>query len=135
VIVLPYPVSVNRYWKNFRGRTVRSKEAIEYKEAVASIANEFIDAPLVGCVSVSMTLHPERPKDWEKRQRKDARWGLGVRRIDLDNAMKVAIDALQDIAFENDRQITKLTIKLGQPIEGGGLSVSICADEFWESPQ
>lgn len=85
-------------------------------------------------MKVDLRLHPERPKDWEKRAKKDSRWGLGVRRVDLDNALKVALDALQGIAYENDRQITDIRIRLGLPIEGGGLSVIVSADEYWETP-
>jgi crossover junction endodeoxyribonuclease RusA len=54
-----------------------------------------------------------------------------VRRIDIDNAQKVALDALQGIAYENDRQITSLWIKLGQPIKDGGLHVTITEDKDW----
>jgi len=75
--------------------------------------------------------HPVRPADADKREKKDRLWGLNVRRIDIDNAQKVALDALQGIAYENDRQITFLSIKLGQPIAGGGLQVTITEDGDW----
>jgi Holliday junction resolvase RusA-like endonuclease len=78
-----------------------------------------------------MVLHPVRPKDWIKREKRDPRWVLGVRRIDIDNAQKVAIDALQGTAYENDRQITSLSICLGNAIEDGGLSVVITPDITW----
>lgn len=38
IYVLPYPVSTNRYWRNFRGYTVRSKEANQYKEIVKALS-------------------------------------------------------------------------------------------------
>lgn len=131
MLMLPYPISVNRYWKNFRGRTIRSVEAMAYKEQVAEIASESGMCMHPGCVRVDMLLHPALPKDWEKRQRKDKMWLLSVRRIDLDNAMKVAIDALQGIAYENDRQITGLSIGLGHAVQDGALSVRISNDLVW----
>ena len=132
MILLPYPISTNRYWRNFRGMTVRSKEAQAYKDEVASIAEGM--TTLEGCVRVKLVLHPKRPKDWEKRLKKDPHAVLSVARLDLDNAQKVALDALQGIAFDDDRQITSLSIRLGSPVEGGGLSVEVSPDEVWESP-
>lgn len=133
-MMLPYPISANRYWRTFRGRNVRSSEAMAYKAEVQEIAAECMTSILEGCVSVKLVLHPVLPQDAARRAKKDPRWGLSVRRIDIDNAQKVALDALQGIAYHNDRQITNLSIRLGIPVEGGGLSVSVGPDEFWESP-
>lgn len=113
---------------------VRSKEAVEYKSEVGDIASAAITKEMQGCIKVELALHPERPKDWQKRAKKDPRWVLGVRRMDLDNALKVALDALQGIAYEDDRSITDIRIRLRDPIDGGGLTVKISTDEFWESP-
>ena len=133
-MLLPYPISTNRYWRTFRNRMVRSKEAVEYKSEVEDIASDVITQEMSGCVKVDLMLHPERPKDWEKRAKKNPQWALGVRRVDLDNALKVALDALQGIAYEDDRSITDIRIRLREPIDGGGLTVKISTDEFWESP-
>ena len=132
MLVLPYPISTNRYWRSFRGRMVRSKLALEYKEDVEARALEAGVGLFEGCVAVAMLLCPALPKDWAKRQKKDVHWVLGLRRIDLDNAQKVALDALQGIAYENDRQITQLSIALGPPREGGALVVLVKADENWK---
>lgn len=130
-MMLPYPISTNVYWRTFRGRMVRSSAAVAYKDEVGWIARsnrlELFSVP----VMVMLVLHPVRPADAEKREKKDRLWGLNVRRIDIDNAQKVALDALQGIAYENDRQITYLSIKLGQPIAGGGLYVTIAEDKDW----
>jgi len=134
MMMLPYPVSGNRYWRHYRGMTVRSKEAMEYRAEVYDIASECLSECLQGCVSVSLVLHPKMPKDWVRRLKKDPHAVLSVGRMDLDNAQKVALDALQGIAFTNDRQVTSLSIRLGQPVEGGGLGVRVSPDEFWESP-
>lgn len=128
MLMLPYPPSTNRYWRTFRGRMVRSKVAVEYKETIQKLAIEDGFQMRAGCVSVDMLLHPVLPKDWEKRQKKDADWLLSVRRIDIDNAMKVALDALQGIAYENDRQVTRLSIALGHAVVDGGLSVKVNSD-------
>lgn len=134
-MLLPYPISTNRYWRNFGGRMVRSPEAVAYKEQVQWVAMKEKIALITSPVSVEMTLHPPAPKDWEKRQKNDIQWALKVRRIDLDNAQKVALDALQGIAYDNDRQITSLSISLGQPFyPDGGLVVVVTEDLIWGMP-
>jgi crossover junction endodeoxyribonuclease RusA len=110
---------------------VRSSAANAYKDEVGWIAKTNHARLHTTPVMVMMTLHPPRPQDAEKREKKDRLWGLGVRRIDIDNAQKVVLDALQGISYENDRQITFLSIKLGQPVIDGGLYVSIAEDGDW----
>lgn len=131
---IPYPISMNRYLRNFRGRTVRSAEAVKYKAAVAAIATDEGVALLAGPVAVVMVLRPPEPKDAAKRAKKDPFWILGVRRIDLDNCLKVALDALQGVAYSDDRQITDLRIRLGTPVPEGGMSIEVKPDLFWSSP-
>lgn len=130
-VMLPYPISTNVYWRNFRGRMVRSSAAIAYKDEVGWMAKASKLQLFTVPVMVMLVLHPVRPADAEKREKKDRLWGLGVRRIDIDNAQKVALDALQGIAYENDRQITFLSIRLGQPVKDGGLHVTITEDKDW----
>ena len=130
-MMMPYPISTNVYWRNFRGRMVRSSAANAYKDEVGWIARANKVVLITTPIRVMMTLHPPRPQDAEKREKKDRLWGLGVRRIDIDNAQKVVLDALQGIAYDNDRQITFLSIRLGQPVPEGGLDVMIEQDLEW----
>ena len=115
-MMLPYPPSSNRYWRHFRGRTVRSSEANKYRVAVGVCASySGLTERLNGPVRVCATLHPKRTKKGEASKT----------RLDLDNCVKVLLDALQGIAFENDRQVEDLRILLGGPVEGGGISVIV----------
>ena len=125
-LVLPYPPSANRYWRNFRGRMVPSAEATAYKAHIWAVArSEGLGAPSVAPMAMELILRPVRPKDWEKRlKREGPLWWLGVRCVDADNALKVALDAIQGIAYENDRQIVALTISKGDPVDGGGLEIT-----------
>ncbi|WP_404562177.1 RusA family crossover junction endodeoxyribonuclease, partial [Neisseria gonorrhoeae] len=46
--------------------------------------------------------------------------------IDLDNALKVALDALQGVAYHNDRQVRRIAADYAdEPKQGGGLAVEI----------
>lgn len=111
---LPYPVSTNRMWRHFRGMTVLSKEGKEYKKMVATIAASV--SPYSAPVRVAYTLRPKLNKDGSERKT----------RIDLGNAEKVVSDALQGIAFVDDKQIVDLRVTLGEAIQGGGIDVVVC---------
>lgn len=87
---LPLPPSANRYWRHFRGRTVVSAEAKQYKATVAALMHEHQVDPLTGPVCVSITVYRERKAG------------------DLDNRIKIVLDAMQGIFYANDKQVREL---------------------------
>ena len=114
---LPYPVSANRYWRHFRGRVVRSAAANAYRAQIVRIAMAAGVEPFSGAVSLGIHLLPKLTKK-----------GLASGTcIDLSNAWKVAEDALQGIAYHNDRQVRGFGALFGDPVEDGGLRVVIKA--------
>lgn len=113
---LPYPVSANRYWRIWRNKAVRSAEATAYKETVRRIAEEAGTMPSEGLVAVRLLLIPKANKDGSANKTV----------IDLDNALKVTLDALQGIVYENDKQVRRIVAEYGsEPVAGGGLAVEI----------
>lgn len=107
---LPFPPSMNTYWRNFRGRTVISKAGRAFKAAVADYVVEY-RVPKLGesKLRISMVLFP-RDK----------------RKIDIDNRIKSVLDALQDAGvFDDDFQVDELSIVRGKPIKGGAIRVLI----------
>lgn len=118
---LPHPISTNRYWRIFRGMAVKSSEARAYRADVAMEATrQGVSDPLSGAIHVEMSYHPKRPKKYT---------GGVVRAFDLDNCLKVAIDALNGIAWHDDKQITFLAIRKGEPVPNGALIVQWRADD------
>ena len=115
MILLPYPPSANRYWRTFRGRHVRSADAVTYRGEVMSRASIYGLHLLRGPVKVLATLHP-------KLTRKGV---ASLVRIDLDNCVKVVLDALQGVAYDNDNQIEDLHLLLGPAMSDGGLTVHV----------
>jgi crossover junction endodeoxyribonuclease RusA len=115
-LILPYPVSANRYWRHFRGMTVKSADARKYQAECQAIAlSAGYSEPLQGPIHVEMSYHPKKPKKAT---------GKPVRSLDCSNVCKVAEDALNGIAWVDDKQITHLSIAKCEPIEGGALIVS-----------
>lgn len=130
-LVLPYPVSANRYWQSFvprgqqRAIVVVSKEAKEYKHEVGYLAKQAgLRKPTTKPVSLAFTLHPP-----ETTQRYNGKMELvevkcGTR-MDLDNALKVAIDALKGVAYIDDDQVNEIYARFGEREDRGKLVVEI----------
>jgi crossover junction endodeoxyribonuclease RusA len=122
-LVLPYPVSANRYWRTFvirgqtRAVTALSEEAKTFKREVAARALEAgICRPVDGRVALEITLFPGMPKDAAKRMRADPlSWDDTVRSIDLDNALKVLIDAIKGCVIADDRWVWQLIARRAEP--------------------
>lgn len=94
-MILPFPPSVNHYWRMARGRFYISKAGADFRKAVCAIvAHEHcprLDGPLE--VEIVAVL-PDR------------------RRRDVDNMLKAALDAMQHAGlYGDDSQIVKLSIE------------------------
>lgn len=131
-LTLPYPPSTNRYWRSFvprgatRAITTLSAEAVDYKATVRSIAMAHGLRKLMGPVDLTLTLHPHEPNDAAMRARKfGPQWHEMVRCLDVDNCVKVAVDALNGLAYSDDRQVWTLLVSRGLPVPGGALVVEI----------
>jgi crossover junction endodeoxyribonuclease RusA len=126
-IALPYPVSANRYWRSFvpkggsRAITTLSEEARQFKRDVQRIAVHMGVKPVTGRIHLHIQLWPNRPKDWAKRSANNPdTWDDDVQCIDLGNCEKVLSDALNGIAWADDKQIFRLTKERMEPDEYGG---------------
>lgn len=114
-VFLPYPVSANRYWRTFRNMNVLSQEAKEYKRNVANLAVLSGMKPTSNNVRLTVILHP--------KAKKDGTASLVV--LDLDNCLKVTIDALKNVAYYDDKQVKGIMAEYGEPMPNGALSVKV----------
>ncbi len=91
---LPLPPSANDYWvigwHRRKPCLVLSDEARTYKRALALRGKAFRRAPLDGPVELRLRVH------------------FANGRSDLSNRIKVLEDALQGVAYINDRQVCRL---------------------------
>lgn len=106
---LPYPPSVNKYWRR-RGRGFYvCQEGLDFREAVHTVAPA---APITGRVAVE--IHASPP---DKRVR------------DLDNLFKCILDGLQHGGvIANDSQVKRIFAEWTDVSEGGNVVVSV--EEF-----
>lgn len=104
-LALPYPPSVNRYWRHVDGRTLISKAGRQYREAVSINARSAHVETLSGRLAVSVLLTmPDR------------------RRRDIDNTLKALLDALEHArVYEDDSQIDRLLVERGD-VEAPGMA-------------
>lgn len=88
---LDMPPSANRYWRTGSGHVYVSDEALDYKNDVAITARQQgVRKPFTGDVAVTVYVY--------RKQRSG----------DLDNRLKVLLDALKGIAFEDDKQVVEI---------------------------
>jgi Holliday junction resolvase RusA-like endonuclease len=106
---LPYPPSVNHYWRRVGHRTLISRGGRAFRQAVCAILAAAKVRPLLGPLAVEVTVFPP-----DRRRR------------DIDNLQKALLDALQHGgAYLDDSQIVRLTIERSQPVAGGKTIVRI----------
>lgn len=106
---LPYPPSVNHYWRTWRGRVLISRPGRAYRAAVAGIMRTARVEPLPGPLAINIELYPP-----------------DGRRRDADNALKALNDSLQHGgAFHDASQIVWLLIEKAQIVPGGKVVVRI----------
>jgi crossover junction endodeoxyribonuclease RusA len=108
-IFLPFPPSVNHYWRRVGNKTIISKEGREYRDDVCfrcrALRGMFAESPIT--VSIK-AVFPD------------------YRRRDLDNLFKSVLDSLAHAeVYADDSQIKCLSIKHSGTEKPGYISVRI----------
>lgn len=108
-IELPYPPSINHYWRRVGPRALISREGRRFRKRVLAILAARGVKPLLGLLAVEVEMYP--PDN---------------RRRDIDNCLKSLFDALEHGgAYHDDSQIVQLAIEKREPVEGGKTVVRI----------
>lgn len=113
-ITLPYPPSTNRLTRFGGGRAYHSPKAKAWKIAAALSARSAGVTASSMPMHVSITLHPRKNKDGSASKV----------RLDVDNPIKATFDALNGIAWFDDKQIIKVTAQIGHAVQNGALTVA-----------
>lgn len=108
-ITLPWPPSVNHYWRMWRGRMLISRQGRAYREQVGAILKAAGVTPQPGHLAVHVELYPP-----DRRKR------------DVDNTFKAIGDSLQHGgAFHDDSQIVWLLLEKAEVVDSGRVIVRI----------
>jgi crossover junction endodeoxyribonuclease RusA len=99
-IDLPWPPSINTYWRAFRGRVILSKKGRIYRDRAVEVILGVLGGrpePIEGAVSVTITYFPP-----DKRRR------------DVDNYHKAILDAFSHARiWVDDIQVDQLALYRG----------------------
>ncbi|ENY3616518.1 RusA family crossover junction endodeoxyribonuclease [Escherichia coli O8:H49] len=108
--VLPYPPTVNTYWRRRGGTYFVSKAGERYRRDVALIVRQQrLKLNLSGRLAIKIIAEPP-----DKRRR------------DLDNILKAPLDALTHAGLLiDDEQFDEINIVRGQLVPGGRLGIKI----------
>lgn len=107
---LPWPPSVNHYYRRVGPRMLISRQGREFRRQVGLILAGQGITPLVGHLAVRIEAFPP-----DRRKR------------DADNLLKAVVDALQHGGvFPDDSHIVWLLIVKAKVVPGGRATVSVC---------
>lgn len=115
MIILPMPPGNNRYYRHFRGMTVLSAEGRAFKVEAAWRCKAAGMRVLSGAVELMLIMHPRSNKDGKASKV----------RLDLDAVLKATCDSLNGVGYVDDSQITRIVAEIGEPVQGGALSVQV----------
>lgn len=110
---LPYPPSINHYWRRAGPRTLISRTGRAFRSEVVAILQKQRRPKLLGRLGVEVDLYPP-----DRRRR------------DVDNVMKSLLDALQQGGvYGDDSQIDELHIRRQECVPGGCVRVRLKSRE------
>jgi crossover junction endodeoxyribonuclease RusA len=102
---LPYPPSVNHYYRHVGPRVLISRAGRKYRETVISLLRSRGTKPLSGGIELFLEAYPP-----DRRRR------------DLDNLLKCVLDSLQHAgAYHDDSQIVKISAQKHEPMPPDGM--------------
>ena len=106
---LPFPPSVNHYWRRVGPRTLISRGGRAFRSSVCAILAAQGVRPLRGPLAIEIDVYPP-----DRRRR------------DIDNLQKALLDALaHGGAYEDDSQVSRLSVVRREVIPEGKVVVRI----------
>lgn len=109
ILELPWPPSVNHYYRHVGPRVLISRDGRTYRETVARRLQSSQVRKFTGEVELQIQLYPP-----DRRRR------------DIDNCLKCLLDSLTiGGLYEDDSQIKKLGAEMLEPIENGMVMVKV----------
>ncbi len=146
MLTLPYPPSINHYWRNFRGRVVISREGRAFRKNVQALPPEETPPPEAPPETLpegtadatphsapSTTTLAQRSGNGPRKPPAGGRIALCMdafppdrRRRDLDNIQKPVLDSLEHAGvYEDDSQIDLLLTRRCEVTKHGRVEIHL----------
>lgn len=92
-----------------KGKVYTPKRTADFERHVGLVARSKIRQPLTGAIRMELVFTFKTPKSWTKKKTAANLWRPHTQKPDLDNLEKAILDALNEIAFEDDCQVAEVT--------------------------
>lgn len=93
-----------------RGRAYTPKSTVEYEKRIAESYNgDKMDGAI--CIFISAVFDIPKSTSKKERQRIIDEYEYPMKKPDADNIAKVVLDALNGIAYEDDKQVVYLSVE------------------------
>lgn len=102
------PISLNKLYRQFRGRTIISKEGREFKKTLGALLAGFDSSSINGMFTETQGLAVEIDFYSNRFYTKDGK--IRKRYLDCDNLLKATLDTVFAEIGLDDSYITKLTV-------------------------
>lgn len=111
---LPYPLSVNRYWRATPKGMLISADGRKFKSEVKA-RYAYRQKLIKHDVALRIIIHPKLTLKGQAHKTI----------IDIDNGLKSILDSLINVIYFDDKQVKKIAISYGQPVVNGGTTVEV----------
>jgi len=103
------PVAKGRPRSTSKGRVYTPMKTRNYERDLAAVASmKMGKAPLMeGQIAINVRVYVTPPKCWSRKRKEEALAGYRrpVTRPDVDNYLKIVMDALESVVYERDSQV------------------------------
>ena len=113
-MVLGDPKGKQRPKFSRQGKFVRAytpKQTVKYEEKVKTEYINQVDQRLQGPIGAKITSYFQIPKSVSRKKRQKMIGEYHTNKPDTDNIGKIILDPLNDVAFDDDKQVCQLTVE------------------------
>ena len=94
------------------GRAFTSNQTINYENWIKQCYIEQSNKLLQGAIRARIEIYYSVPKSYSKRKIEAIKGGIDypMKKPDCDNVVKIVLDSLNKIAYDDDKQVVELTV-------------------------
>lgn len=97
----------------FNNHAITPKDTVSYENWVKVCYQQQCGETLQGAIKADITIYHKVPKSYAKKRIQAIREGLEQpqKKPDIDNIVKIILDSLNKIAYDDDSQVVELSVK------------------------